>query len=864
MDLEEISKDLQKRFKEPYPEFYNRRIIFWMDSDREFEDKIDGLEIPNVKIIKMSENNKFRVKKLLSFDDQESDFLVYCPLVFNEKEDNWINDIMRYSEEFRADLVSIQINEMNLPDTISIRKAVKAYKKFFNAKARRELIKKKSSRIENPAHLELAIMGGIAGCEMQPAQIIREVLKAGIVNDENNIYQEFINYEIDETFWRMVEQGTGYNSEEKSLEKLFLHILLTASSRNINKDVFLGLDNFISSPHEAFCFQFVEDWLRNTDEKRSLYKLARYVEKEISLDERLMKFDIPYFENNEFFPCVDEVILIKIMTNIKNEIIDPKSILEIYNKRRVGAWYEEFNSYYEGIYNMGMMKDFYNKNQASFHMTSAKEVWEAYTNKFYLMDTYYRKFQRAYQKSLENSNIKLDDLFKYTVERAEGIYKHWFLDKLLTNWCNVSSREFEEYGKISGINQQIDFYNNNIRNANTKIYVIISDAMRYEVAKELAVELKKDLQCEIKIDNMAGIFPTITPFGMAALLPNNGLKTEIINNNLKVLIEGESTDMPNRERILQKANKNSKVLKYDDLIHMKRDERKAQVKGMEVIYIYHDQIDTASHTADSNVFSACEKSIDEIKNLVRILVNEFSAINIMITSDHGFIYTYEEFAEFDKLSKEGFEGVVDYGRRYAIMDKSANPSFLMPIKFVDEESGLKGFAPKDNIRIKKQGGSINFVHGGISLQEMVVPLIRYRHLRNDNKEYLKNKHKYDVKPVELNIISTGRKISNMIFNLSFYQSEMLSENREAGNFLLYFVDENGKRVSDEVRIIADKNTNNEQDRVFNVTFNLKAGKYDNKKTYYLVIYEESNQILPKKIEFVIDIPFATGEYDFFS
>ena len=147
---------------------------------------------------------------------------------------------------------------------------------------------------------------------------------------------------------------------------------------------------------------------------------------------------------------------------------------------------------------------------------------------------------------------------------------------------------------------------------------------------------------------------------------------------------------------------------------------------------------------------------------------------------------------------------------------------------------------------------------------MVVPLIRYRHLRNDNKEYQRNRSKYDVKPVELNILSTGRKISNMIFNLSFYQSEMLSVNREAANFLLYFVDEYGEKVSDEVRIIADKNTENEQDRVFNVTFNLKAGKYDNKKTYNLVIYEESGQILPKKIEFAIDIPFATGEYDFFS
>ena len=147
---------------------------------------------------------------------------------------------------------------------------------------------------------------------------------------------------------------------------------------------------------------------------------------------------------------------------------------------------------------------------------------------------------------------------------------------------------------------------------------------------------------------------------------------------------------------------------------------------------------------------------------------------------------------------------------------------------------------------------------------MVDSLIRYRHLKNDNKEYLRNRNEYDVKPVELNILSTGRKISNMIFNLSLYQSEMLSVNREAANFLLYFVDEYGEKISDEVRIIADKNTDNEQDRVFNVTFNLKAGKYDNKKTYKLVIYEELGHIFQKKIEFAIDIPCATGEYDFFS
>ena len=864
MDLDDILKDLEKRFKEPYPEFYNRRIILWLDQEKEFEDKIDGLELSPVKIVKMAQNNKFEIKKLLSYEDQESDFLVYCPLIFNRKEDNWIQDIMIYSEEFRADLVSIQMDEMKLPDSLTIRKTVKKYRKFFNAKGRREEIKKKNTRIENPAHLELAIMSTLAASPMNAGLLIREVFKGGLIEEENKIYQAFLNYEIQERFWEMIRQGTGYYEEEHSLSRLFSHVILTAASRNIHKEAFLGLDSLISSPHEAFCFQFVEDWLRDSKDNKSLYQLVRNLEKELKLHDRLMRLELGQFENSEIFPCVDEVILIKLMTNIKDDIIDPENIARLFERRRVGAWYKDFKFYYEGIANIGKMKDFYNKNQASFHMTSSMEAWKSYTEKFYMMDTYYRRFQMAYQKSLSNSNPILDDLFKFTVDRSEGIYKRWFLEDLLANWSNVSARDYKEYGKIPDLKQQVDFYTNNIKTSKTKSYVIISDALRYEVAKELVDEIKQDMQCKVELDHMEGIFPTITPFGMAALLPHKELKVDIRNNKLKVLIDGESTDMPNREKVLRKTNEKSRVLKYDDMIHMKGEERKELVKGMDVVYIYHDRIDSSSHTSDSLVFAACSDAIEEIKNLVRILVNEFSAVNIFITSDHGFLYTYEELKEDDKVAQEGFEGLVELGRRYAIMNQSANPSYLMPIKFIDETSGLKAFATKDNIRIKKLGSGINFVHGGISLQEKVVPLIKYKHLRNDNKEYQRNKERYDVKPVDLHILSTRRKISNMIFNLSFYQSEMLSANREAANFTLYFADAHGEKVSDEVRIIADKNTGNEQDRVFNVTFNLKAGKYDNKETYNLLVFEESNRILPKKIEFVIDIPFATDEFDFFS
>ena len=50
---------------------------------------------------------------------------------------------------------------------------------------------------------------------------------------------------------------------------------------------------------------------------------------------------------------------------------------------------------------------------------------------------YYRLFNLSFQKSLENSNILLDDLFKHVVDKVEGLYTHWFLGELGNNWSDV-------------------------------------------------------------------------------------------------------------------------------------------------------------------------------------------------------------------------------------------------------------------------------------------------------------------------------------------------------------------------------------------------------------------------------------------
>ena len=82
MSIESIQFTLRERFAAPLPEFYQRRIIFWQDEDREFESMLDELYIPDVTILKLTGTNNFAVKKLLLHDDLTGNYLIYNPFSY--------------------------------------------------------------------------------------------------------------------------------------------------------------------------------------------------------------------------------------------------------------------------------------------------------------------------------------------------------------------------------------------------------------------------------------------------------------------------------------------------------------------------------------------------------------------------------------------------------------------------------------------------------------------------------------------------------------------------------------------------------------------------------------------------------------
>ena len=140
---------------------------------------------------------------------------------------------------------------------------------------------------------------------------------------------------------------------------------------------------------------------------------------------------------------------------------------------------------------------------------------------------------------------------------------------------------------------------------------------------------------------------------------------------------------------------------------MKQAERREAISNAQVVYIYHNAIDAVGDkvATEDQVFEACEQAIREIKNLVRMITNDMNGTHILITADHGFLYSYKPLEESDKAEKSFVSGhIVELDRRYVITDGDCTADHMLRIPMTRYQSETTLFTPPENIRMKKQGG----------------------------------------------------------------------------------------------------------------------------------------------------------------
>lgn len=438
----------------------------------------------------------------------------------------------------------------------------------------------------------------------------------------------------------------------------------------------------------------------------------------------------------------------------------------------------------------------------TYKLDTPKEYVTLYTDSFVNVDRNYQVAVEEYY-GLPVLNLELSE----TVRQFKK-----YVDSKYTEVCNLLNIEWLDCIKETGSDfKKVEFPRQNnffsdVFDPTKRWVVIISDALRYDTAAELVEKLGKEKHT-ISIAPMLSLLPSETKFCKPALFPHQGLelKGDKMEVDGKVLsTTGSRTDQ------LQKYRNDAICVNFKDVSSQIQSHR--ELFKRQLVYVLHDRIDNNSHgqTAE-DVVNNCRKAIEELTKFVYSLHMTLNCYNVIITSDHGFIFNDLKFEDKDKISIK--EDAIESSSRYYLTHNADNIEGVVKFNMADSEEIETSeptyiATPSGTNRFGAPGGYV-FTHGGASLQEMLVPVI----MSNRRETQSKQKVNVMLKTSNLSLVS-----SQLRFQIIQKEAVSLDVVSRTVTCRLY---EGDRQVADEVLVTLDStDANNISKRTYDVCLRL--------------------------------------------
>ena len=364
----------------------------------------------------------------------------------------------------------------------------------------------------------------------------------------------------------------------------------------------------------------------------------------------------------------------------------------------------------------------------TMRLNTPNEYIKRYTEEFYLMDLYYRKTLESFYQ------IKAVDcpLYSIIAEQKKLVDIHYSQKQQILNeeWV-ACLREFG--GKYSCLSypRQENFYQDVINPVTTKQVVIVSDALRYEVAAELVQKLNEHKH-NTSFSAQIAMMPTETKYCKLSLLPHNDLKLE----GSSMTVDGKVlTTNDQRTAHMSRYRNGSACIDYKKVTESNQDEMRELFKRP-IVYVMHDKIDKEGHDQSAiEMTNACAKSIEQLAALVHRIHMTFNVTDIYITADHGFLFEDKTFEDKDKHPVNDAD--IEKKTRYYLTTSDTKQTGITKFK-LDEVSGMDApdvyVAVANGTNRMMASGGYNFAHGGAALQEIITPLIHSKQVRKEVRQ----------------------------------------------------------------------------------------------------------------------------------
>jgi len=478
---------------------------------------------------------------------------------------------------------------------------------------------------------------------------------------------------------------------------------------------------------------------------------------------------------------------------------------------------EQVALYYEKVKTVGTMK-----------LNSPEEYVQKYIDKddgLYLADMFYRHSLEAYHDLITKQN-PIEQTINDTKNQLDQEYAK-LTNVLNLEWLTCVMERQDLFDSLS-IGKQEDFYNNESE-PSAKQVIIVSDALRYEVAAEMMQELAKEKHMA-KLVAYKAMLPTETKYCKTALLPHRSLELQ----GTEMLVDGQVlVTTEQRTAHLARYKEGAVCVKYEDVMNADQTSNRELFKHP-LVYIFHDVIDENSHPQNPfEVIRSCRTAINQLVVLVKRLHATWNVVNVIVTADHGFIYNDIHFEEKDKHSID--EVCIEKKTRYYLTESMAQMDGIVKIP-LDKVSGISTSKPVyvavriGTNRLAAPGG-YNFAHGGATLQEMLIPVIKSSQRRTDKTE----KVGVSLMSHNLNMVS-----SRLKFHL--IQSEAVSMTVMERKVVCQVFNGDEPVTIEKELLLNSTDSANLNNRVFEVTLNLN--KSVTSSVLQLRIYDVDDRLNP--------------------
>jgi uncharacterized protein (TIGR02687 family) len=753
---------------------------------------------------KTQQNNEFSLKYRILIQEPKEKFLLYFTCPKPEIQDNWLADLLLANTEIKIDPISMILAELGWGrEYLDV---VKEHEYFFKSAKRISAIKKIHNKKESIPRTRWMMLGVLTSTEARWDEVLMSLFEE-LARGTTEQFDLIKKCGLDSWLWAQIHKLLGYKNKPATIKDLCLEMFGAAYNS--------ALDKAHSLDQEAiYLLKRFKDHVRY---RKAFRELSRQCSEWLGIEQDLQLRDLKDITEIDYFELIEQKILSELTQSIGRETIGLIEVERTIRRRMLSHWYDDYSHEYSALESAVNLRHLMNTLDISVY--SFDEGIQKYLNQFYKLDFQYRKFIYHYQKA------KQPKLLNELYEDIENRYLNSYLFPLSIAFAG-QIKNMESY-KSHIIPLQSEFWKKEISpylEANKKIFVIISDALRYEIGSELMSQIRQEDRYEAELGACLGVLPSYTQLGMAALLPHKQIS---ITPDASVEVDGiSSKGSEYRRKILNLHTKDrALLLKASDVLSKNADESKKLYRDYDVIYVYQNRIDALGDdlTTESQVFEAVESAIVEIIEILRKLTSG-NANNIVITADHGFLYQHRALADSDFLSDSDVSGNVLYRHRRFILGTGLKSNSAL-MHFSSKQLGLHGnievMLPLANQRMKRQGSGSRYVHGGASLQEIVVPIIR-----------VNKKRVSDVEFVEVDILSTsGRIISTGQLVVKLYQRYPINDKLQPVTLRVGIYSQSGELISEEKTINFDYSSDNPRDREFqcSLVLSTKAEQANNQQ-----------------------------------